>query len=101
GVISYKPKIPARRVREMRKKQMVMAGIWRDAADIQPGEKDNKDSRKDDKDPWKDGKDPWKDIKDARRVITDGWEVEEINLYPRYDDPYGALKGANLIISGA
>ncbi|MCV5169104.1 hypothetical protein OFC04_26740, partial [Escherichia coli] len=27
--------------------------------------------------------------------------MEEINLYPRYDDPYGALKGANLIISGA
>nr|ABC46542.1 HET domain protein pin-c3 [Neurospora crassa] len=94
GVISYKPKIPARRVREMRNKQMIMAGIWRDAADIQPGEKGNKDSRKDDKDPWK-------DIKDARRIITDGWEVEEINLFPRYDDPYGALEGANLIISGA
>ncbi|KAL0470187.1 HET domain protein pin-c3 [Neurospora intermedia] len=95
GVISFKPKIPVRRLREMRKKQMLMmAGTWGNAADAQPGEEDDKDARKDDKDPWK-------DIKDARRVITDGWEVEEINLLPKYDDPYGALKSANLIISGA
>nr|ADT63870.1 HET domain protein pin-c2 [Neurospora tetrasperma]ADT63883.1 HET domain protein pin-c2 [Neurospora tetrasperma] len=102
GVISFKPKIPVRRLREMRKKQMLMmAGTWRDAADTRPEEKDNTDPRKDGKDSRKDGKDTWKDIKDARRVITDGWQVEEINLFPKYDDPYGALKGANLIIGGA
>nr|ADT63893.1 HET domain protein pin-c2 [Neurospora crassa] len=101
GVISFKPKVPARRVKEMRKKQLMMAGTWRDVADIQPRKRDNKDARKDGMDTRKDGKDPWKDIKDARRVITDGWEVEEINLLPKYDDPYGALKDANLIISGA
>nr|ADT63909.1 HET domain protein pin-c1 [Neurospora crassa] len=35
------------------------------------------------------------------RAICEEWKVEEINLVPKYDDPYGALKGGSLIIGGA
>nr|ADT63861.1 HET domain protein pin-c3 [Neurospora discreta] len=90
GGVSFRPKTPVRRFREMRKQKMAETG--RDSADTQ--EEDNREPRKD-------MKDEWKDIRDARRVITDGWKVEAINLLSKYDDPYGALKGADLIISGA
>ncbi|KAJ4385962.1 hypothetical protein N0V85_007939 [Neurospora sp. IMI 360204] len=80
GRVSFRPKDPVWRFQSMRKK--ILAEAEKDPAN--PADAKDKDRER-----------------DPRKVICEEWKVEEVNLLPRYDDPYGALKGASLIIGGA
>lgn len=73
GRIKFWPEDPVRRLDKMRKRT---AG--RDFADTT--EKYNKDPCK---------------------VISNGWKLEDVIVLPKYHDPYGALMGGSLVISGA
>ncbi|KAK3344697.1 heterokaryon incompatibility protein-domain-containing protein [Neurospora tetraspora] len=82
GRVSFRPKDPVWRFQSMRKN--ILAEAEKDPAN--PVDAKDKDRDRE---------------RDPRKVICEEWKVEEVNLLPRYDDQYGALKGASLIIGGA
>lgn len=95
GRVTFGPMDPVRRFKSMRKKMpAVAAETVPTNAEVE--DRDVKAKEKDkDKDREREGE------RDTQKVICEEWKIEEINLSPKYDDPYGALKGANLIIGGA
>lgn len=82
GRVSYGPVDPVRRFKSMRKK-LSAAAAARDPAGLT------------------DAQDKEREEDDLQRRICEEWKIKEINLLYKYDDPYGALKGADLIIGGA
>lgn len=105
GRITFWQEDPVKRLKMMMGKQKGMAA-W-DSADAKE-EKDNEDLGKDNTDTWQDYKNPSKQHRDSGKdnrhpgkFISEGWKLEDVTVLPRYYDPYGALQGGSLIISGA
>lgn len=95
GRVSFQPKDPVRRFKKMMRKVLATAAATAAVAAeriiVDDAMVDVKDGNREDTNKER----------DKRKAICEEWKIEEVNLFPKYDDPYGALKGANLVIGGA